>query len=179
MIEAEFDQELYAQIGFILEMLQFTEGAIMTAMHLALHEQGLSSINEYESLEGILKKMTLGRLLKKLRADVKLDSDFEDFAESYLADRNEFIHRSFKLHDVDTPEGRQSMLNLIYRLFKGSERLTEIFVAVLVDWSGQAGFTVLNSLASADPEAANYISTLKNESVPIARGVFQGYKEKK
>jgi len=93
-------------VGFALIMVQMAESALGSALAMVFPLDGVISVKSLDEAEDMSRRVTLGRLLTELRRRSEIRQDFDDILTTFLASRNEFIHRFTCSFDLGTPEGQ-------------------------------------------------------------------------
>lgn len=105
--------ELWVRIGRTLWSIQALEYALAHYLTLTKVTPGNKEA-AYSLLENSFK-VTLGRLVKKLKQSISVPSEIETRLEHLTDERNWLAHRVFRLHHTDI-RGHESFSNLIARI---------------------------------------------------------------
>lgn len=135
---------IFQLIGFLVVGMQGTEDLINTALQLALPEGESLTLDSLTKDRALLRKATLGRLIKVLKARSNISSDFEQVLEAYLEDRNTLIHDLQRMggFDYKSKEGLDRMELFVGNLNQNYEVVTKVFLSLLWDWADINGMNV-------------------------------------
>lgn len=131
-------EEILAQIGLTLLLLQDLEHIFSHCMRLIFGDKSILTLNDFLAPE----KRTLGTMKRQLGAAVILDDDFEDLLKRLVNNRNILVHH---LNDqawfnIETEEGRNSTWRFLIDHFHQIESATKIFQAFALKQAKQYGF---------------------------------------
>lgn len=120
-------EELLAQIGLTLLLLQDLEHIFSHCMRLIFGDKSMLSLKDFLSPE----KRTLGKMKHELGLAVTLDDDFDDFLKTLIRNRNLFVHhlREQTWFNIETEQGQNSTYRFLIELFHQIESATKIFQA--------------------------------------------------
>jgi hypothetical protein len=99
------DKDLCFWMGACLFAIQGAESALASAIECALPEGGIISVASMEADEAEHRRKTVGQLVRKLNDRARIDAGLVERLESFIKQRNEFIHHFSNRFDLASVEG--------------------------------------------------------------------------
>jgi hypothetical protein len=121
------EEELFAQIGVTLILLQDLEDVLSHCLNLVFGDEHIITVEELLATD----KRPLGKFIRQLKSRVALDKGFESLLNELVEERNTFVHRLrlqpwFK---PETKEGREATWRFLSSLSSKLETATMTFQA--------------------------------------------------
>jgi len=132
------DEEVFAQIGVHLLLVQDFEHLLRFAVRVALRERSEITIDSLTEDD----RRTMGQFMRDLRKDASLHADLDSLLKEVLDDRNLFVHRlrDQPWFDTSTTEGRDRIWEWFGRAQPRLEEAIMIFTAFAFEYGKQIGF---------------------------------------
>jgi hypothetical protein len=131
MIESESSlPELFHWMGFCLFTIQAAESSIASAIEIALPANGVISVEGLEADEGEHRKKTIGQLVKKLNQRARIDPGVEQRLDSFVSDRNAFVHHFSERFDLNSENGRAKAIAFCQEIGSDAFGLAQLFSVV-------------------------------------------------
>ena len=89
------------------------------------------TVASLEAQEAALQRKTLGQLLNELRTRADIHPEVEGVLQSFLRDRNRFIHH---LEEVENDGGPAAVLDFTKQVILRAHAQTQILAAILAFW---------------------------------------------
>jgi len=139
MQDSDPAEEVFAQIGITLLLVQDFEHLLSFALRIALKKHTDISVNNITKRE----IRTLGRMMKDLKEATHLDSDIEDLLRRVLENRNLFVHklRQQSWFDPHSPEGRREVWKFFMKFCPDLEEAIMLFTALAFSFAKQIKFS--------------------------------------
>jgi hypothetical protein len=120
------EEQTFAQIGCLLSLTQQVEHCTASLIG-TVYPEGKPSWDELEKLG----KQTLGGLFRKLQERVDIDPRFQGLLESFLTQRNLFVHNFNRQSwfDVHTETGRDKIWDFLESYQKCLEEIYLVVIA--------------------------------------------------
>ena len=119
------EEELLAQLGVTLILLQDLEQILCHCMKLVFGDKRIITVDEFLGPD----RWTLGAFVSHLRKTVILDESFEQMLNDLVEERNIFAHRLREQpwFNTETKDGREATWRFLISLFQKIEEATHIF----------------------------------------------------
>lgn len=131
----EIPEELYAEIGCRLLLLQHLESYIAALVKIVFED------NSEKSKKALLKadKRTMGQLIGALKKQVNIDTNFEETLQRVLDDRNLFVHRLASEFELETSLGQKDSISFLNKSMDDLEAVNPILQAAIVSYGVKNG----------------------------------------
>jgi hypothetical protein len=104
------DEDYFFWIGFCLYIIQATEETLAEVLTITLPKHGIITVKSLEADTEEHRRKTLGQLVRKLLKRARIDPGIEKQLDSFLSQRNLFVHSLQQCYSFDTSEGRQAAI---------------------------------------------------------------------
>ena len=131
----EIPEELYAEIGCRLLLLQHLESYIGVLVKIVFED------NSEESKKALMKtdKRTMGQLIGALKKKTDIDSNFEGALQRVLDDRNLFVHRLASEFELETSLGQSRSIEFLSKSMGDLEAVNPILQGAIVGYGVENG----------------------------------------
>lgn len=132
------DEEVFAQIGIHLLLVQDFEFLLRFALRVALRDRAEVTIDALTEED----RRTMGQFMRDLRKDASLHSDLDALLKRVLDDRNLFVHglRHQSWFDTTTTTGRDAIWNWFTAAQPRLEEAIMIFTAFAFEYGKSVGY---------------------------------------
>lgn len=145
-------EDVYSMMGFALCQIQATERTFKFITTYVLQDGDDLDIEKLQSINKRERKRTLGYFMVKIRGRAQLHPSLDILLQDYLDDRNDFIHnqRDIPNWNLDSEEGTAAAKVFIMRLIRKSHKISEILMALIINWQAQTGINLPDISADQD-----------------------------
>ena len=131
----EVSEELFAEIGCRLVLLQDLEMFIAFVAKVVFAEDSETALNEILNAD----TKTLGQLINQLRKCVTLSASFEECLKRTLKARNLFVHEFSHEFDIRTQGGMQKGFQFLVDTMDDLVEVSNVMRAALVSYANDIG----------------------------------------
>ena len=134
-------EDIYSLMGATLSYLQSVEKVLRLVTTFVIQDGEDLTIEKLQSIEKKEAKRALGYFMKRLRERADFLPAFDELLESFLKNRNDFIHN----HDLipgwnlSTKQGQGVARQFTSNLLDQARKINEVFIALVMRWQKEIG----------------------------------------
>ena len=134
-------EDIYSLMGAALCYLQSVEKVLRFVTTFVIQDGESLNLEKLQSLEKKESKKALGYFMARLRKRADLFPAFDELLESFLKNRNDFIHNhdSITGWDLNSEQGRIVAHHFTSELLSQAHKINEVFIALIMRWQKDAG----------------------------------------